>query len=86
MVSSFSYASHSQAAVDTIPDLYKQEWKRLALVQKWLNQTQAFLGRVIPGGWVVVSGMKVRSLVGLSLHSPLVICLVLHVYCCHQIN
>ena len=34
-----------------------------------LSETQAVLGRVIPGGWVPVSGMKMRSLVGSSAHS-----------------
>ena len=34
-----------------------------------VKRTQAVLGRVIPRGWVPVSGIKVRSLVGLSAHS-----------------
>ena len=34
-----------------------------------LSRTQAVFGRVIPGGWVPVSGMQMRSLVGLSAHS-----------------
>jgi len=34
-----------------------------------LSGTQALLGRVTPGVWV--SGMKMRSLVGLSNHSAL---------------
>jgi len=34
-----------------------------------LSETQAVLGRVIPGGWVPVSGMKIQSLVVLSNHS-----------------
>jgi len=34
-----------------------------------LSRTQALLGRVIPWGCVPVSGIKVRSLLGLSAHS-----------------
>jgi len=45
------------------------ERKHLTPVQRQLSQTQALLGRVILGGWVMVSGMKMRSLVGLSTHS-----------------
>jgi len=37
-------------------------WRRLSRIQ-------GLLGRVIPGGWVPVSGMKVWSVVGLSAHS-----------------
>ena len=33
------------------------------------SRTQAVLGRVTPGGVGAVSGMKMRSLVGLSVHS-----------------
>jgi len=36
-----------------------------------VEPTQAVLGRVILGGWVLVSGMKIRSLMGLSVHSAL---------------
>jgi len=50
-------------------NLYKHERKRPTLVRIWLSRTHALLGRVIPGGWVPVSGMKMRSLVGLSVHS-----------------
>jgi len=52
-----------------IPHLYMQEWKRPTPVRRRLSRTQALLGRVIPGGWVPVSGMKMRSLVGLSAYS-----------------
>jgi len=45
--------------------LYKQEFKRLTPVQRRLS---ALLGRLIPGGWVPVSGIKMRSLMGLSAH------------------
>jgi len=34
-----------------------------------VERTQALLGRVIPGVCVPVSGIEVRSLVGLSAHS-----------------
>ena len=64
-----SSAPHSQAAEEAIPHLYKHERKRPTPVRRWLNRTQALLGRVIPGGWVPVSGMKVRRLVGLFAHS-----------------
>ena len=42
--------------------------KRSTLVRKRLYRTQA-LGRAIPWGWVLMSGMEVRSLVVLSNHS-----------------
>jgi len=64
-----SSAPHSQAAEEAIPHLYKQERKRPTPVRRRLSRTQALLGRVIPGAWVLVSGMKMRSLVGLSSHS-----------------
>ena len=54
---------------EAIPHLCKQEWKRPTPARRRLSRTQALLGRVIPGGWVPVSGIKVRSLVGLSAHS-----------------
>ena len=42
-----------------------------APVRRRLSRIQALLGRVIPAGWVPVSGMKMRSLVGLSVHYAL---------------
>ena len=50
-----------------MPHLHKQERKRPTPVR--LRRTQALLGRVIPGGWVLVTGIKMRSLVGLSPRS-----------------
>jgi len=64
-------APHSQAAEEAIPHLYKHERKRPTSVGRQLSRTQALLGRVIPGGWIPVSGIKMRSLVGLSTHSAL---------------
>jgi len=58
--------------------LYKQEWKRPTPVRRRLSRTQALLGRTHAiqalwdshsKGWVPMSGMKMRSLVGLSVHS-----------------
>ena len=69
-----SSETHSQAAEKAIPHLYKQERMLLTPVRRRFSRTQAPLGRVIPGGWVLVSGMKVillRSLVRLSTHSDL---------------
>jgi len=40
-------------------------------LRRRLSRTQALLVNVIPGGWVPVSGMKMRSLVGLSVHSAM---------------
>jgi len=57
-----SSAPHLQAAEDVIPHLSKQEWKHLTPVQKQLSQIHAVLRRVIPGGWVSVSGMKEQSI------------------------
>jgi len=48
--------------------LYKQERKRPTPVRRQLSRTQALLGRVIPGVCAPVSGIEVRSLVGLSAH------------------
>jgi len=44
-------ASHSQAAEEAIPHLYRQERKRLTPVRRRLSRTQALLGRVIPRGY-----------------------------------
>jgi len=62
---------HSQAAEESIPHLYQQKRKRPTPVRRWLSPTQAVLGRVILGGWVLVSGMKIRGLMGLSVNSAL---------------
>jgi len=43
--------------------------KTFDAVRRRLSRTQAVLGRVIPGGAVPVSGMKVRSLERLSARS-----------------
>jgi len=61
-------APHSQAAEEAIPHLYRQERKRPTPVRRRLSWTQA-VGRLIPGVCVSVSGIEVRSLVGLSAHS-----------------
>ena len=57
-----SPAPHSKAAEEAISHFYKQERKRPTAVRRWLSRTQALLGRVIPGGWMPVSEMKMRSL------------------------
>jgi len=49
--------------------LCKQERKLPTPVRRRLSRTHTVLGRVFPGGWVPVTGMKVRSLVGLCNHS-----------------
>jgi len=69
MVDGLFFCPHSQVAEKAIPHLYKQERKRPTAVRRRLSRTRAVLGRVIPGGWVPVSGIKVRSLVRLSNHS-----------------
>jgi len=85
-----SSAPHSQAAEGAIPHLYKQERKRLTPVWRRFSRTYAVFGRVIPGGWVPMLGMKVRNLAVLCNHfasafhrdprrAP-------HVCCCYQIN
>ena len=51
--------------------MYKQEQKRRAHLRRRLSRTQALLGRVIPGGWILVSETKMRSVVGLSAHSEI---------------
>jgi len=55
-----------QAAEEAVPHLYIEERKRPTPVRRRLSRTQAILGRVALGGWVLVSGMKLWSLVGLS--------------------
>jgi len=55
-----SSAPHSQAADEAITHLYKQERKRQTQVQKRLSRIHAVLERIIPAGWVPVSGIKVR--------------------------
>ena len=65
----YSSATHSQAAEEAITHLFKQEWKRPTPVRRRLSPTQALLGRAIPGVWVPMSGIKVRSLVAFSNHS-----------------
>jgi len=63
-----SSAQHSQAAERAITHLCKQKRKRLTPMRRRLSRTHAVLGRTIPGGWVPVLGIKVRSLVVLSKH------------------
>ena len=61
-------APHSQAAEEAIPICTNMSGN----ARRWCEvgcRTHALLGRVIPGVWVPVSGMKMRSLVGLSVHS-----------------
>ena len=48
-------SAHSQVAKEAVPHLYKQERKCPTPVRRRLSRTQAFLGRVIPGGWVPVA-------------------------------
>jgi len=67
MVCCSESAQHSQVAKEAIPHLWMQEWKGPTSVRRQLSQTHALLGRVIPGRWVPVSGMKVQSLEGLYL-------------------
>ena len=63
-----SSAPHSQASEEAIPHLYNQDRRCPTPVRRRLSRTQALLGRVILGVCVPVSGIKVRSLVGLSAH------------------
>ena len=46
----------------------KQERKVPTPVPRRLNRIYAVLAKAIPGGWVPISGMKLRSLVVLSSH------------------
>jgi len=55
------------------PHLYKHERKRPTPVRRRLSRNHAVLGRVIPGGWVPMSAMKVEFHSALHpLHIPLV--------------
>jgi len=69
MVDGLFFCATLTGRKEAIPHLYKQERKRLTSVRRRLSQTQALLGRVIPGVCVPVSGIKVLSLMGLSAHS-----------------
>jgi len=62
-----SSAPHYQAAEEAI-----HERKRPTSVRSRLSRTHAVLGKVIPGGWVPVSGMKVRRVIR-PFRIPLVI-------------
>jgi len=58
-----------QKGPDPLPHLCKQEWKSPTPVRRRINITHAVLSRAIPGGWVLMLGMKVRSFVVLSNYS-----------------
>jgi len=64
-----SSAPHSHTTKEAMSHFYKQERKCPTPVRRRLSRTQALLGRAILEGWVPVSGMKMRSLVRLSIHS-----------------
>jgi len=83
-----SSAPHSQAAEEAITHLYKQERKRPTQVGRRLNQTQALLGRVIPGGGCQCRGWKCKVVWGFrstphSIGDPLT---AQHVCCFRQMN
>ena len=63
------FAPHSQAAEEAISHYYKQWQKRPTPARSRLSWTQTVLRRVAPAMWVRVSGMKIRSLVGLFVLS-----------------
>jgi len=52
-----------------MPHLCKQERKRPTPVRRRSSRNNAVLGRAIRGGWVQMTGMKVRSLVVFSNRS-----------------
>ena len=88
MVDGCSSAPHSQAAEGAIPHFCKQERKCSTLLWRRLSRTQALRGRVAPRGWLPMSGMKMRSLVGWppnphSIGDPPT---APHVDCCCQMN
>ena len=62
-------APHSQVAEEDIPHLYKQGRKRPTPVRRWLSWTTPVHRTTIPGRWVPVSRMNVRSLVKFSNYS-----------------
>jgi len=77
-------APHSQAAEEAIPHLYRQVQKRPTPVRRQLSRTQAFLGKVIPGVCVPVSGIKVWSPpTPRSIDDPPT---APHIWCCCQKN
>ena len=65
----FALLRHTHKPQRAIRHLCQQERKRPTPVQRRLSRTPAALEKAIPGGWVLVSGMKGRSLVVLSKHS-----------------
>ena len=64
-----SSAPHSYAAEGAITHVSKQERQRPRAVRRRLRRTRSVLVRVIPGVWVPVSEMKVRSHAVFSNHS-----------------
>jgi len=64
-----SSVPHSQAAEGAIAHLRKLERRPLTPVRRRLSGIHAVLGRVISGGGLATSGMKVRSLVVFSNRS-----------------
>ena len=65
----FVLLRHTQVAEEAISHLYKQERKRPTPVRRRLGRThRLFLEWSFRGGWVPVSGMKMRSLVALFAH------------------
>ena len=59
----------TQAVEGVIPYLFKQERKSPTPVRRRLSRIQVVLGRATLGVFVPMSGMRVRSLAGLSNHS-----------------
>jgi len=66
MVDGLFFCITLKAAEGVISYLCKQEWKHLTLVQRQISHV---LGKAFPGVWVLMSGMKVQSLVVLSNNS-----------------
>jgi len=62
MVDGLFFCATLTGRKEAIPHLCKQERKRPTPVRRRLSRAHAVLGRVIPGGWVPVSRMKVRVL------------------------
>ena len=83
-----SSAPNWQAAEGAISHLCKQKRKLATPVRRQLSRTHAILGRVIPGGCVLMSGMKVRNLVVFSNTSHFIGDLLRAPYlcCCPQMN
>ena len=64
-------SQHLSGCKRAIPHICKQEWKGSTLVQRWLSWFHAGPSRGIPGVWVLMSEIKVKSHIVFSIYSAI---------------